>query len=84
MRARTFASIHIQREPDNKRRNLELGDPLHEDRGVFGKACAADRIERRGKPALDIGKRQADRLGADIKPHQPIEAAQPRGEFFEG
>ena len=66
LRARTFRSIHIERQADDERRGVKFIHERDEPRRVLGKFRAPDRDKRRCDPPLHVGERKADSLGAEI------------------
>ena len=46
-------------------------DQGEQRRDIFGKAAAADRLERAGDDEPGVGEREADRLSPDIEAHDP-------------
>ena len=80
---RAFAAVHVERQADDQREDLmarDLGDQLLR---VGGEFLALDGEQRRADAALDIGKREADRLRAEIDADQPRMARQQRRQRFQ-
>src|SRR5439155_181097 len=55
--------------PDHQPADLVPLDQREQHRDVIAEAPAADRFERAGDHQPRVAEREADRLGADIEPH---------------
>ncbi|VFU07195.1 protein of unknown function [Methylocella tundrae] len=80
LHARSFRSIHIQRQADDQRCDLEFVHELDQPGGVLREFGALDRLQRGCDAALDIGERKADGFRAEIDADETLTRAQARPE----
>ena len=78
-----FASVHVQRQADDERRGIEFIHERDEPRRVLGEFRAPDRVQRRRDPPLDVGKREADGLAAEIGADEPLTGADAKRQTIE-
>ncbi len=83
LRARTFRSIHVERQADDERRGVKFIHERDEPRRVLAKFRAPDRDKWRRDPPLHIGERKADGLGAEIGADEPLPGADAKSQTVE-
>jgi hypothetical protein len=84
LRARTFAAVHVDREPEHKARCLALGRQRQQSLRISGKILARDRLDGSGKPPVGIAGGDADGLAAEVEADQGAARRQMLRRFDEG
>ena len=70
LRARPFAGVHVDRQAEHEADGVALGGDREQPRRVGLEGLALDGLDAGGEPAVGIGHRDADGLGAEIEPDQ--------------
>ena len=70
LRARPFAGVHVDGQPEHETDGVALGGNGEQARRVGLEGLALDGSDPGRKPAFGVGHRDPDGLGAQIKPDQ--------------
>ena len=70
LRARSLAAIHVDRQAEHETRGGALGGDGEQARGVGLERLALDGLDPGRKPAVGVGHRDPDGLGAEIEADQ--------------
>ena len=81
LRARAFAAVHVDGQAEHEAGGIALTRDDQQPRGVCGKVLARNGLHAGRQPAIGIGHRDADGLGAEIEPDQRAAFGPMRGRF---
>ena len=70
LRARALAAVHVDGQAEHEADGVALGGDREQARGVGLEGLALDGLDAGREPAVGIGHRDPDGLGAEIEPDQ--------------
>ena len=83
LRARPFAAIHVDRQPDRHRPDIFPGQQGKQRGGVEREFLADDHRARMGEREAAVGNRDADRLVTEVEPGECLAGREATGQFLD-
>jgi hypothetical protein len=81
--ARSFRSVHVERQADDQSGDPMFGGQLQQGRRVGLELAPPDGGQRRADPPFRVADGDADGLGAQVEPHQRRLRTQEAGKVFQ-